>query len=434
MIRLDQEAARERRMASSNEETPSSSLPGDGRRKLAALTSSALALPGMTGSALADAPTERVTANMSYGYYREDPLPIENLTERLPASDQSLERYQIHTAQFNVLAPITRRIDGGVDVVFESMAGASPWYVERDGLQAMSGATISDHRIDVLGTVSHYFDRSALSASGGISSENDYFSGNLAFSGQRSYNDKNTTLSLGMGFSWDTVTPTDPDTHGTPVGSTCSNNSCDKKSFALDFSFSQLLYRNASALLSLSYKKSDGYLSDPYKRVVVLNATVADKRPEQRDQLTLMGRYRHHIPGINASLHGDISYHWDDWGINGLSLEAAWYQTFFDIWQVIPMFRYYSQSQAYFYGPLFQTEDPQFRTSDYRLSPFGAMSVGLRSQVMIKSWPWKTTDMTLSVGYQRYMSEASWALREVEVAAPGLVSYNLVTFGLGGRF
>jgi hypothetical protein len=422
---------------------PETTLPGDGRRKLAALTSSALALPGMAGmagSALADSPTERWTANYAYGYYREDHLPAENLSADLPAEGQSLERYQIHTNQFNVLAPITKRIDGGIDIVFESMAGASPWFVGQDNLQVMSGATISDARTDVLGNVTYYFDRSQAYAAGGISTENDYFSGNLAFGGQRSYNDKNTTLSLDFGFSWDTITPTDPDTHGLPQGSTCVADSCSKKTFALDFSFSQLLYRNATGMFSVSYKKSEGFLSDPYKKVYIPDSLggglrrVNDKRPEMRDQVTLMGRYRHFIPGITAAIHGDISYHWDNWGINGLSIEAAWYQTLFDIWQIIPSFRYYSQSQANFYGPVFRTEIPENYTSDYRLSPYGALSVGLQNQVTIQSWPWKTTDLILSLGYQRYMTDADWALKTVSNPSPGLVSYHLVTFRLGGRF
>jgi hypothetical protein len=426
--------------ARSSDEDTDAPLACEGRRKLAALASSALALPGMAGNALADAPTERVTANYTFGYYREDPLPLENLTQNVPLEDQSLERYQIYTNQFNVLVPITRRIDGGIDVVFESMAGASPWYVELDGLQAMSRATITESRTDILASVNHYFDRSRLSVAGGISTENDYFSGNLAFSGQRSYNDQNTTLSLAMGFSWDTITPTDQDIHPLPMNDpSCNGPSCEKKTFALDFSFSQLLYRNATGMFSISYKKSDGFLSDPYKLVYIPDPLggfqkVNDKRPQMRDQLTLMGRYRHHIPALNASVHGDISYHWDDWGIDGLSLEASWYQTFFDIWQIIPMFRYYSQSQADFYGPVFRTEIPEFRSSDYRLSPYGAMSVGLRTQVMIRSWPWKTTDLALSLAYQRYMANASWALGNVVNPNPALVSYHLATFGLGGRF
>ena len=42
----------------------------------------------------------------------------------------------------------------------------------------MSGATVKDERQDFLGTGSYYLDNGRLSLSGGLSTENDYFSGN----------------------------------------------------------------------------------------------------------------------------------------------------------------------------------------------------------------------------------------------------------------
>ena len=41
---------------------------------LTALTTSALALPGIAGSARADAPIERATSSASFSYYKEDKL------------------------------------------------------------------------------------------------------------------------------------------------------------------------------------------------------------------------------------------------------------------------------------------------------------------------------------------------------------------------
>jgi len=118
---------------------------GQGRRKLAALSSSALALPGMAGPAAADSPIDRPIANYAFSYYGEDPIPFANWN-----GTGSRERYDIFSHQFNVISPITRRMDGSVDIVYESMSGASPWYVDELQLQAMSGATIEESRIDAL--------------------------------------------------------------------------------------------------------------------------------------------------------------------------------------------------------------------------------------------------------------------------------------------
>ena len=89
---------------------------GQGRRKLAALSSSALALPGMAGNAVADAPIDRPAANYAFSYYGEDPLPFADWN-----GSGSRERYDIFSHQFNVGAPLTRRMAGSVDIVDESM-------------------------------------------------------------------------------------------------------------------------------------------------------------------------------------------------------------------------------------------------------------------------------------------------------------------------
>jgi hypothetical protein len=232
-----------------------------------------------------------------------------------------------------------------------------------------------------------------------------------------------------MSFSWDEITPTDWNTIHTRLPM------YEKEGFALDFSISQVIYRNAVVLVGLSYKKSDGFLSDPYKLVQVANGvTAADTRPDERNQLTLFARYRQHIPAINASIHLDAAYYHDDWEVNSLALELAWYQRLFEHFSLVPRFRYYSQSQASFYGPVFQFTDPVFKTSDYRLSPYGAISFGLLAEVALPDWPAQNVSTNFSLGYDRYLSDGSYALQTVRAPNPGLVDYRLFTVQLGGRF
>ncbi len=403
-----------------------------GPSPLAALTSSALALHGLNaGEARADSPVDRVSADYRYSYYREDPLAAENFAA---AQGGSQNRYQIHAHQFNVVAPVTSRIDTGIDLVYETMAGATPWYVvpgpEPDRpLQAMTGATIEEQRVDVNARVTHYFDRSTLNVSGGISDENDYFAGSFGFGGTRSYFDKNLTLALGFGFSWDTIEPTDPTSHGHLLGARYS-----KETTAMDFSASQLLAWKAMMQLGLSWKAGEGFLSDPYKLVRAGTRNISDSRPSTRDQLALTLRYRQLIEPADGTLHMDVGYHWDSWGTNALSVEVSWYQRLAERWLVTPHLRYYSQSQAEFYGPIFQSENPEFATSDYRLSPFGAISFGLKGAAELEEWPVDSIDTILSLGYERYMSSGSLSLRTVDVPSPGLMDYHMVSARVGARF
>jgi hypothetical protein len=401
--------------------------------KLAALTSGALALPGLAaGPAGADSPTLSPSANYAFSYYKEDNLGPGDFAD---TGTGSRERYKIFAHQFNVLTPINSRTDASFDLVLENMSGASPWWVIADPdpnkvgyLQVMSGATIEEQRVDGQISLNRYFDTGSIFVTGGVSSEKDYLSGNFGFGAVRNYNDKNTVFSLGLGFSWDTITPTNfADFERLPIYT--------KEGISLDFSVSQILYRNAVLQAGLAYKNSEGFLSDPYKKVSVqITETRPDSRPANRNQLTLYGRYRHHIPIANASVHLDGAFHWDDWDVKSLSLEFAWYQTLFEYFQLVPTFRYYSQSQASFYGPIFQFSDPVFKTSDYRLSPYGALSYGLKATASLDDWPLRDFGWLVSLGYQRYLTSGDYALQHVTLPNPGLVEYHLFSVQVGGRF
>jgi hypothetical protein len=406
--------------------------PKAGNAALAAIASSALALPGLGSSAHAASPAEETSASYAFSFYKEDNLSPSKFDDSQAFS--SRERYEIFAHQFGVLTPVTSRIDVAMDLVYETMSGASPWWVvpDPDGggfLQVMSGATIEETRVDGQLTANHYFDRGRISLSGGVSSEKDYLSGNFGFSFERSYNDQNTSAALAMSFSWDEITPTDWNTIHNRLPF------YEKSGFALDFSISQVLYRNAVLLAGLAYKKSDGFLSDPYKLVQVANGVTApDTRPDERNQLTIFVRYRQHIPAIDASIHFDAAFHRDDWELNSLALEFAWYQHLFEYFSLVPNVRYYSQSQASFYGPVFQFTNPVFKTSDYRLSPYGAISYGLRAEAALPEWPAPGVSMSFSLGYERYLSDGRFALQTVRAPNPGLVDYHLFTVQLGGRF
>jgi len=415
--------------------------PSNGARTLTALASGALGLPGLGGEASADSPVQETTARYAFSFYKEDNLSPGKFLN--VGGTGSRDRYEIFAHQFNLLTPLTSRIDASVDLVFETMAGASPWWVEPNPdtsssqrfLQVMSGATIFEERFDGQITLNHFFDSGKITASGGVSSENDYLSGNFAAGFDRTFNDKNTTWSLGLGFSWDTITPTDGATlHNRPL------SEYYKRGFNLDTTIAQILSRSSLLQVGLAYKRSTGFLSDPYKRVYIdtNGQTVPDERPIERDQLTLSARYRHHVAAVHGSIHLDGAFHWDDWNVMGVSAEVAWHQTLLDWIRLVPSFRYYSQSQAWFYGPTLPAAPTPgtlyYRTSDYRLSPYGAISYGLRAEADLSGWPVRGSRWLLHVGYDRYTSRGSYALREVRNESPGLVGYHLFSVQLGGRF
>jgi len=312
------------------------------------------------------------------------------------------------------------------------MSGASPMYVAPTAsgpVNVMSGATIEEARTDVLGKGSYYFDSGRMGLATGISSENDYFSFNLGLDGETHFFDKMTTLLAGGAASFDTIEPTDADRF-------VNRPEKEKKqSYSAFVGVAQVLGKATAAQTTLSYRNSQGYLSDPYKEVFVgsTGSLAPDSRPEIRHQLSWLTRLRRHFRSVNGTVHADYQFAIDSWEITAHTLELAWYQTVLDAVQVVPHARYYTQSQAEFYAPTFDgTNTDPFRSSDYRLSPYGAISVGVRAQVDFAGF-WKTNWKGV-FSYERYMSDAEYALGSVDTENPGLVDYNLFSVNLTGRF
>lgn len=400
------------------------------RGALAALSAAAAALPGLAGSALAGSPPERITTSLQTSYYVEDKLDPGSAV-----TGEQRDRYEIVTQQLSVRAPVLTRAEVGLELGFETMSGASPWYVQPSAtpggrpIQVMSGATIEEQRTDFVLSTSYYFDRTKYSLSGGSSIENDYVSGSFGFGIEREVNDKNTVWDLGFTYSTDDIDPTDSGDFITRV------DSASKESVTLDFGLSQIVSSSAIVKGSLSYKNSDGFLSDPYKMAFVGNNLRADSRPSERNQVALMLRYRQHVAALAGSLHLDYRFGWDDWDLTSHTFDLAWHQGLWrDRFSLVPSLRYYTQSQAFFYAPFYDFARPDgFHSSDYRLAPYGAIRYGLRANARIDDFPWDL-DWTVSLAYERYLSDSDFALVPVAVENPGLVSYQLMSFHFGTRF
>jgi hypothetical protein len=126
--------------------------------------------------------------------------------------------------------------------------------------------------------------------------------------------------------------------------------------------------------------------------------------------------------------------HVDDWGINSHTFDLAWYQSLPFGFQIVPSFRYYSQSQADFYEVFYEdfTSDGLY-SSDYRLSPYGAISYRLKLTYTVEDL-FGPVDVEAAVSYERYEASGSFAFQRVDVENPGLVAFRLYAARLTVRF
>ncbi|MFT5576394.1 MAG: hypothetical protein ACI89D_001918, partial [Bermanella sp.] len=313
---------------------------------LLALTGAALALPGISGKAQAAAPVSEPVLSYHASRYSEAKLD----KDKKLGGDS--ERYEIDTHQLGFATSIGTQTDMQLDLMVESMSGASPWYVQPGAnnkpVQAMSGASISEERVDLQSRFNRFINADTVASLVlGYSDENDYSATNVGFEFEKTLPQRQLTVSTGIGYSDDEL---DPTTGTTPVNLT----SAKKDNLSAFVGLGLTVNARTAVQTSLSVSDQQGYLSDPYKLAYIAslsNPLVADNRPNDRRQWVWLSRFRHFLPAANAAVHVDYRYFYDDWDIESHTLELGWYQNLGSSWRVDTSARYYSQTAADFYAP-----------------------------------------------------------------------------------
>ncbi len=434
---------------------------------LQALTLAALSLPGLIPMSAQGAEDE---VSLLYGFYEEGPRNLSGVKSRFsPITANSL------SGSTNI--KITDRVKFGFSYEQDTWSGATPIAtaplafggngyngygrvvggatpflqnsqvyfnkqlipVNKAGVQNNALVqTISSASPEVRNQanfkVGYEWDEAELDAAGGISEENDYHSrfGNVA--GRWDFNQKLTTLNLGLSYT-NSATSATLDHDATPYiwetssgfnafNSTTHNYQLAKgggntlltgnrQDWRPTLSLTQILNENALITGSVSYAHSSGYMANPYKAVelayiapgqtadILRGQTIGllEERPNLRNQWTENLHYAQNIKGLDAALHFDYSFSHDDWAVNAHTFQSDWVQPMGNGWAITPKVRYYSQSAASFYTPyLVSIQSPTFTynangaingqafnysklpsyySSDQRLTGFGTLSGGL---------------------------------------------------------
>ena len=328
--------------------------------RLAALTAAAMALPGVHARA-AEAPGENPwmfdATHMEYS--------------------ESGARMNVRVNQASAVVPIGDAFQLKANGIQDLMSGASPVFnAPGPGgkpQQVLTGASVRDNRKagDIGGSA--IFGDNQVTLRQGWSSENDYKSTWTSLEGRHDFNRKSTTLTAGVAFSDDGVSNHDtPDDFRTRI----------KRDFFVGMT--QLLDERSLIAASLEYSYSNGFLSDPYKLVFVQSGgLLPDARPSQRRQTAATVKYVTFIPAIDSALHAVGNLSTDNWGVRSGSFELQWKKELPGEWLVNAGARYYTQSAADFYAPLYLTTPGDTHSSDYRLAGFGSIAwlAGVTKQI-----------------------------------------------------
>jgi hypothetical protein len=259
-----------------------------------------------------------------------------------------------------------------VDVV----SGASPRVVSNASgtpVQSMTGASIGDRRRGGDLKIAKRTGELTVAASRTRSDEEDYRSRAYGLEARWDLNERLTTLMAGFGKANDRVRSTiDPQ--------------LDEPRVTKDYlvGVAQVLSPVAAVQSSVQVSRGQGWYSDPYKLTLTfypdggLPVLVADSRPDHRDSLAWLTRYRHFLAGASAALQVDYRFFRDDWGLRAHTLEVGWSQDLGSEWSIRPALRYATQSAASFYSPTVPRPKPAVHSSDQRLAAFGSLSPSLR--------------------------------------------------------
>jgi len=237
------------------------------------------------------------------------------------------------------------------------------------------------------------------------SSEHDYLSYGAALNYSLDLNEKNTSLNLGWAHDWDSILPN---------GATYIFTKQHKNTDDILIGASQLLGPNTVLTFDFTFRNSSGYLSDPYRGVLFDDypqgdpnhpSLFAERRPDYRECYIAYASVMQYIKALRGSAEGSYRFYADTFGIFAHTVGVAWHQKIGPRLVISPLFRYYEQSAADFYGTQFAgdpsnpydtTRIPAYYSADYRLSHMETFTYGAEVSARVLSW------LTLNLGFKRY--------------------------------
>lgn len=262
------------------------------------------------------------------------------------------------------------------------------------------------------------------SVGGHFSKEYDYLSlginGNLSYDFDR----KNSTVSMGLSYFYDTITPeggipkplssmligdsNSPDWEA-EFAKTRVGHSDEKTTTDVLIGFTQVINRRMITAFNYSYSMVSGYLTDPFKVVSVLNNAgiaqdyIYENRPDSRVKQSTFMQAKYHFDDSFLNSVADVSYRymWDDWGISSHTIDTRFTIPIGQVSYIEPHIRFYQQSAADYFKPyVIDKQTPiGFLSADYRIGEMAAITVGAKYGVLLNG----DNELSFRLEYYRQM-------------------------------
>jgi hypothetical protein len=239
------------------------------------------------------------------------------------------------------------------------------------------------------------------------SHEDDYVGRLVSFAINHDINQKNTNLSLSLGYGWDTITPTG------------KKEILTKRNILVDAAITQTLSPMMIMRLGIDVSQLDGFQSNPYRTVFVAGQYLLEQHPDERLRLAGYAKLNTFLRPANASLWTEYRLYHDDWGILSHTLGMKFYQTMSKRLLIRYRYRFYTQSAASFYRKNYSLINrPKYFTDDYKLEPFYSHLYGImlsyRLEALRRRLP-LLENSTLEVKYERFFTSNNFTANIFEI-------------------
>ncbi len=273
----------------------------------------------------------------------------------------------------------------------DAVAGATP-----TGRPAPAGSDqvvlteIHTRRKAWSGDYAQQFRNYNLSVGFAESREPDYVSLGWSVNALGDFNEKNTTVRLGVAGTDDRV-----EVFFEPAY-------LPKHTQSAILGVTQVLDAQTFVTVNLTLASGSGYLSEPHKFVekgieiipgITLEESFGENSPNRRESETLYASLNHAFPKVRGAVEASYRLSSDTYGIVSHTLGLSWLQHVGPRLILEPEVRYYQQSAARFYyynlddTPIIPVRAPfgtgPYYTSDFRLSAEDDATYGLKATVKV---------------------------------------------------
>jgi len=201
-------------------------------------------------------------------------------------------------------------------------------------------------------------------------------------------NQKNTTWSYGVNLEIDAIDPVGgaPEPLTDMLAQDKNSGTESRNVVDLLFGVTQIIDRSSLFQVNLSLSQANGYMTDPYKLVSVVDSSsgeplrqLFENRPDSRLRSAVFAKYKKMMPNQDI-LTASYRYMTDDWGVDSNTFDLSYRFRLGDRYYLQPNLRYYQQSAADFYRYFLVDGEPLPAevSADYRLGEMDATTVGIK--------------------------------------------------------